>query len=179
MSYGCCRGDPCSWTSKTWWPLGRGGSCAAVLLLPVHVIAANLIDDLPQGYCLRCSIICERLFSWPFWVALFYSQKGMASLLSDRIALGGVKHFSREREAAMCLLTSNNALTKFNSKCDDGLARYIWVFTTQRTRSGFCQAARETLPLSHKPQKGPPCILSFSEESLAAAGSSLSPRLGQ
>ncbi|GAB0202635.1 hypothetical protein GRJ2_002729100 [Grus japonensis] len=39
---------------------------------------------------------------------------------------------------------------------------------------------REALPLRHEVQKGPPCFLnSFSERSLGAARSSLSPRLGQ
>ena len=39
---------------------------------------------------------------------------------------------------------------------------------------------REALPLSPEVQKAPPCSLnSFSERSLGAAGSSLSPRLGQ
>ena len=50
-----------------------------------------------------------------------------------------------------------------------------WFMANERGIKG-----KENLPLSHEVQNGPPCFLnSSSERSLGAAGSRLSPRLGQ
>lgn len=55
------------------------------------------------------------------------------------------------------------------------IALIVWTTCCCKPRT----RCRETLPLSDKVQKRPPCFLNFSERSLDAAGSSPSPRLSQ
>ena len=80
--------------------------------------------------------------------------------------------------------------TRMCSMCDRGAQSlpgvvYVWKGTPCMAMchvKGYKSDVwlREAVPLSHEVQKGPPCFLnSFSERSLGAAASSLSPRLGQ
>jgi len=86
------------------------------------------------------------------------------------------------REKQYTVLILKCELTKFNGECDSGLKRFngklclIMYSIEDRVRQNCWGDA----PLSHKAQKGVSCFLnSCSERNLGAAGSRLSPTLGQ
>lgn len=68
----------------------------------------------------------------------------------------------------------NQKFIKVNGKCDRALTS-----SDDKERTKSDKTVRQALLLSHKVQKGPPCILITSERSLVAAGSSFTPRIEQ